>query len=67
MPGLPTDMDLLMLAFPVCTTLVERLVVAHLGVFIAELLESRALLCPPVIAALAATFRVHFLALRPLS
>jgi hypothetical protein len=36
LPGLPSDFDLIMLAFPAVPVAVERLVVAHLGVFVAE-------------------------------
>ncbi len=53
-----------MLAFPVFLTLVERLVMDHLGVFVAEMWESRALLCLPIRADLVASFKVHFLTLR---
>ncbi len=43
-PGFPSDLDLLMLAFPVCPAPVEKLAVAHLGFLVAELWESSALL-----------------------
>jgi hypothetical protein len=42
MPGLPSDVELIMLAFPAVPVAMERLVVAHLGVFVAEWWESRA-------------------------
>jgi hypothetical protein len=33
-PGLPSDLDFLMLAFPPCAGPLERLVVAHVGVLV---------------------------------
>jgi hypothetical protein len=66
MPGLPSDFKLLMLAFPAVPAAVERLMVAHLGVFVAEWWESRSLLRLPSRRDLAAAFRAHFPALRPL-
>jgi hypothetical protein len=66
MPCLPSDFELIMLAFPAVPVAVERLVVAHLGVFVAEWWESRGLLRPPSRRDLVAAFRDHFLALRPL-
>jgi hypothetical protein len=66
MPGLPSDLELLMLAFPAIPVTLERLVVAHLGVFVAKWWESRSLLHPPSRRDLAAAFRAHFPALRPL-
>ncbi len=52
------------LAFPPCPLAVERLVVAHLGVLVAEIWETRYFLWPPSRAELAAAFRGHFPALR---
>jgi hypothetical protein len=66
LPGLPSDFDLIMLAFPAVPVAVERLVVAHLGVFVAEWWESRGLLLPPSSGDLLAAVRAHFPALRPL-
>jgi hypothetical protein len=66
LPGLPSDLELILLAFPVAPVAVERLVVAHLGVFVAEWWESRGLLRPPSRGDLLAAFRAHFPALRPL-
>jgi hypothetical protein len=66
LPGLPSDLELIMLAFPVAPVAVERLVVAHLGVFVAERWESHGLLRPPSRGDLLAAFRAHFPALRPL-
>ncbi len=66
LPGLPSDFELIMLAFPVAPVALERLVVAHLGVFVAEWWESRGLLRPPSRGDLLAAFRAHFPALRPL-
>jgi hypothetical protein len=63
-PGFPSDRDLLWLAFPPCPLAVERLVVAHLGVLVAEIWETRSFLRPPSRAELAAAFRGHFPALR---
>jgi hypothetical protein len=40
-PGLPSDVELPMLAFPVA---VERVVVAHVAILVAELWESRSCL-----------------------
>jgi hypothetical protein len=63
-PGFPSDRNLLWLAFPPCPLTVERLVVAHLGVLVAEIWETRSFLRPPSRAELAAAFRGHFPALR---
>jgi hypothetical protein len=65
-PGLPSDVELLMLAFPASPVAVERVVVAHVDVLVAELWESRSCLRPSSRGALAASLRVHFPALRPL-
>jgi hypothetical protein len=54
-----------MLAFPAVPVVVVS-VVAHLGVFVAELWESRGLLCLPTRDDLVAVFRAHFPAMRPL-
>jgi hypothetical protein len=64
--GFPSDGELLRLAFPSCSSVVERLVVAHLGVLVAEVWEARSFLRPPSCAELAAAFRGHFPALRSL-
>jgi hypothetical protein len=66
LPGLPSDFELIMLAFFAALVAVERLVVAHLGVFVAEWWESHGLLRPPSRGDLLAAFRVLFPALRPL-
>jgi hypothetical protein len=63
-PGFPSDRDLLWLAFPPCPLGTERLVVAHLGVLVAEIWETRSFLRPPSRAELAAAVRGHFPALR---
>jgi hypothetical protein len=63
-PGFPSDRDLLWLAFPPCPLGTERLVVAHIGLLVAEIWESRSFLRPPSRAELAAAFRVHFPDLR---
>ncbi len=65
-PGLPSDWDLLLLAFLVCLATVERLVVAHLGVLVAEIWYAWSFLHPPSRADLAVSFKAHFPALRPL-
>jgi hypothetical protein len=65
-PGLPADVELLMLAFPASPALVERMVVAHVAVLVAELWETRSCLRPPSRGDLAASLRVHFQALRTL-
>ncbi len=65
-PGFPSDWELLWLAFPLCPPAVERLVVAHLGVLVAEVWETRSSLRPPSLAELAAAFGGHFPALRGL-
>jgi hypothetical protein len=53
-----------MLFFPVCSASVERLVVAHEGVLVAELWETRTILGPPSRADLVASLRVPFLAMQ---
>jgi hypothetical protein len=63
-PGFLSDRDLLWLAFPPCPLGTERLVVAHLGLLVAEIWETRSFLRPPYRAELAAAFRGHFPALR---
>jgi hypothetical protein len=63
-PGFPSDRDLLWLAFPPCPLGTERLVVAHLGLLVAEIWETRSFLRPPSRAELAAAFRGHFPTLR---
>ncbi len=63
-PGLPSGWELLMLFFPVCSASVESLVVAHLGVLVAELWETRTFLGPPFRADLVASLRAPFLAIQ---
>ena len=65
-PGLPSDWELLMLAFPESPRLVESLVVAHLAVFVVELWEGRNCLRPVSRAQCAASFKAHFPRLRSL-
>ena len=48
-PGFPSDRDLLWLAFPPCPLAVERLVVAHLGVLVAEIWETGPSCGPPLV------------------
>jgi hypothetical protein len=55
-----------MLAFLAVPVVEESAVVAHLGVFVAELWESRGLLCLPTRDDLVAAFSAHFPAMRPL-
>ncbi len=63
-PGLPSDVELLMLAFPAAPVAVERLVVAHVAVLVAELWEARSCIRPVARADLLAAFRANFPALR---
>ncbi len=64
LPGLPLDVEFLMLAFPASLITVERVVAAHVAVLVAELWETRSCLRPPSRGDLAASPRVHFPALR---
>jgi hypothetical protein len=63
-PGLPSDVELLMLAFPAAPMAVERMVVAHVAVLVAELWEARSCLGLVSRGDLAAAFRVSFPAVR---
>jgi hypothetical protein len=63
-PGLPSDVELLMLAFPAAPEAVERMVVAHVAVLVAELWGARSCLGPVSRGDLAVAFRVSFLAVR---
>jgi hypothetical protein len=65
-PGLPSDVELLMLAFPAAPVAVERMVVAHVAVLVAELWEARSCLRPVSRGDLVVALRVNFPAVRPL-
>ncbi len=65
-PGLPSDLDFLMLAFPPCAGPLERLVVAHVGVLVLVLWEARSCIRPPSREDLRVAFKAQFPALRPL-
>jgi hypothetical protein len=65
-PGLPSDWDFLMLAFPPFAGPVERLVVAHEGVLVLVLWEARSCIRPPSREGLRVACKAPFPALRPL-
>ncbi len=65
-PVLPLDWEILMLSFPGCAGPVERLVVDHVGVLVAELWEPCSCLQVPSRGDLRAYLRVQFPALSPL-
>ncbi len=64
-PGLSSDLELLMLAFPASVASVERVVVLHVATLVLEVWETRSCLWPPSRGDLVTSLRVHFPALRP--
>jgi hypothetical protein len=65
LPAVPSDWELLLLDFEAASPLQERLVVAHLGTFVAEVWGARHCLRPVSRHEVAAAFRAFFPGLRP--